>query len=72
MEQCVVSYEQSTRNRGIVNLIGLVVFLSPVIYLAEFGAMLTSLNEASFTDQIFIVIILLSAILIILHLIVLQ
>lgn len=72
MEQCVVSYEQSTRNRGIVNLIGLVVFLSPVIYLAEFGAMLTSLNEASFTDQIFIVIILLSAILIILHLIVLS
>jgi hypothetical protein len=43
-----------------------------VIYLAEFAAMLTSLNEATLTAQIFITFIFLSAGLIITHLIVLS
>ena len=72
MEQCVISYQQSTINRGLFNLIALIVFLSSATYFAEFKAKLASLKEATLTAQIFVTIFALCMALIITYLLVIS
>ena len=72
MEQCVISYQQSTRNRGLFNLIALIVVLSIATYFAEFEEKLASLKEATLTAQIFVAFIALSMTLIITYLLVIS
>ena len=70
MEHNVVSYSQSTRNRGLVNLIALVVILSIAAYFAEFEDKLSSFKQATLTAQIFVSLIVLSMFSIITYLII--